>query len=69
MESARRIYQDKMDELWGEMHSIDPDLLISVENKENFQIGDKAFQAWHTLSGIHILLTGESNFEQLWFGL
>ena len=48
MESAKRIYQDKMDELWGEMHPIDEQLLIATEHKEIIQIGDQSFQAWHT---------------------
>lgn len=48
MESARRIYQDKMDELWGEMHPIDEKQLIAVEHEESFQIGDHQFKAWHT---------------------
>lgn len=48
MESARRIYKDRMDELWGEMHPIAEEQLISVDNEAIFQIGDQSFQAWHT---------------------
>ena len=48
MESARRIYKDKMDELWGEMHPIDETQLVAVDHEASFQIGDQRFQAWHT---------------------
>lgn len=48
MESARRIYKDRMDELWGEMHPIAEAQLVSVEHEAIFQIGDQVFKAWHT---------------------
>jgi len=48
MESAKRIYQDKMAELWGEMHPIDSQLLIAPDHEEIIQIGDQSFQAWYT---------------------
>jgi glyoxylase-like metal-dependent hydrolase (beta-lactamase superfamily II) len=48
MSSARRIYQDQMDSLWGDMHSINPAKLKAAADKEIFYIGDKKIQAWHT---------------------
>lgn len=48
MESAKRIYQEKMDELWGSMKPIKEDQLITPEHEEEVVIGDKTFKALHT---------------------
>lgn len=48
MASAKRIYQDDMDRLWGEMHSIPGTQLIPVEHEAVFNIGGTAFRALHT---------------------
>jgi len=48
MASAKRIYQDKMDELWGEMHPIPANQLKTVLHGESLIIGDTVFRAWHT---------------------
>lgn len=48
MESARRIYKDDMDRLWGEMRSISEEQLIPVENGAVIKVGDVAVKAWHT---------------------
>lgn len=48
MESAKRIYQDKMDTLWGEMKAIPKKQLQSVAHEEVVQIGNLKFTAWHT---------------------
>ncbi|MEQ8238683.1 MAG: MBL fold metallo-hydrolase [Cyclobacteriaceae bacterium] len=48
MESARRIYQEKMDMLWGEMRNIDQPQLITVAHGDKINIGDKTITAWHT---------------------
>lgn len=48
MESAKRIYQDKMDFLWGQMHPIPENQLISVENEQVFEIDEIKLKAWHT---------------------
>ena len=48
MESAKRIYKDEMDRLWGRMESISADKLIPTENGATIIIGDTNFQAWHT---------------------
>jgi glyoxylase-like metal-dependent hydrolase (beta-lactamase superfamily II) len=48
MESARRIYQDKMDYLWGQMHSIDESQLVAVDDEQTIEIGGVAIKALHT---------------------
>jgi glyoxylase-like metal-dependent hydrolase (beta-lactamase superfamily II) len=48
MESARRIYQEQMDSLWGEMNPIPTDRLVEVGHLEQFTIGDQTLQALHT---------------------
>ncbi len=48
IESARRIYKDKMDLLWGEMKNINKSQLITVDHREEIVIGDHTFTAWHT---------------------
>lgn len=46
--SAQRIYGDMMEQLWGQMHGIPEDQLISVEHEAEFQLGEHLFKAWHT---------------------
>lgn len=48
MDSARRIYQDKMDELWGDMNAIPEDLLIVADHGQQFTIGETTITGWHT---------------------
>lgn len=48
MESARRIYQEKMDELWGQMKEIPAGQLIEVGHEEEVKIGDTTMKSWHT---------------------
>jgi glyoxylase-like metal-dependent hydrolase (beta-lactamase superfamily II) len=48
MASARRIYQDKMDTLWGQMNAIDSERIREVAHGEIILVGDTNFQAWHT---------------------
>lgn len=48
MESARRIYLEKMDYLWGQMNPIDPAQLMAVDDYGLIQIGDLALKALHT---------------------
>lgn len=48
MESARRIYQDKMDELWGEMHPIPTRRIQEVEHEGEIALGGESFRAYHT---------------------
>jgi len=46
--SAKRIYKDKMETLWGKMEAIEEQLLRTVEQGEQIVIGDKTFTAHHT---------------------
>lgn len=48
MNSARRIYRDKMDSLWGEMKRIPETKLRIVEHREKIRLGEVEFTAWHT---------------------
>jgi glyoxylase-like metal-dependent hydrolase (beta-lactamase superfamily II) len=46
--SAKRIYQDDMERLWGDLKPIPEAQLQTVAHGETIQIGDKRFTAWHT---------------------
>lgn len=46
--SAKRIYGDQMEVLWGEMQPIPADQLIAVEDLHELTIGDTTFVAHHT---------------------
>lgn len=48
MASARRIYRDQMDVLWGEMHPIPKAQLFPVEHLAHLMVGDRQFTALHT---------------------
>ncbi|OHX65776.1 MBL fold metallo-hydrolase [Flammeovirga pacifica] len=48
MASAKMIYKEDMDRLWGEMHNIPEHLLIAVENGEKVCVGDVDLISWHT---------------------
>lgn len=48
MRSAKRIYQEKMDELWGSMRCIEQDKLRPVEHGEKIKTGKIDWTAWHT---------------------
>jgi glyoxylase-like metal-dependent hydrolase (beta-lactamase superfamily II) len=48
MESAKMIYKDKMDELWGDMKAISKAQLIEVGDEEEINIGDVTLKSWHT---------------------
>ena len=48
MNSARRIYKEEMDTLWGEMRSIPEDQIRAVAHGEEIGVGGRLFQAWHT---------------------
>ncbi|MEO9965821.1 MAG: MBL fold metallo-hydrolase [Reichenbachiella sp.] len=48
MESAKRIYQDKMDELWGQMKPIPAHQLIQVDDLQRIEIGDLTLTSLHT---------------------
>lgn len=46
--SAKMIYGDDMDRLWGAMEKIPGDQLITMEHEEQLTIGDHTFTALHT---------------------
>ncbi|WP_045113401.1 MBL fold metallo-hydrolase [Microscilla marina] len=47
-ESARKIYQDQMDVLWGDIRPIDKALIHETADQEELTVGDCTFKAWHT---------------------
>ncbi len=47
-QSAKMIYGDEMEKLWGEMQAIDPNHLAIMEHGEVVKIGELDFTAWHT---------------------
>lgn len=46
--SAKRIYMDQMEPLWGKMEKIPAEQLIQVQDKQTFEIGGKSFIAHDT---------------------
>ncbi|SHK00216.1 Glyoxylase, beta-lactamase superfamily II [Reichenbachiella agariperforans] len=48
MASARQIYQDQMDSLWGEMKPIAKSQLVEVDHDEMLQFGDTQIKSLHT---------------------
>ncbi len=46
--SAKMIYQDKMEYLWGDMQGIPEEQLRIVSHGEKFNIGGKEIIGWHT---------------------
>lgn len=48
MSSAKRIYQDKMDMLWGQMHPIPEEQVVICEDQTEYTIGNTVIKGWHT---------------------
>ncbi len=48
LHSARRIYKDQMDVLWGRMEAVEEALLVTPADGEVIQIGGTAFEALFT---------------------
>lgn len=48
MESARRIYLDQMDTLWGQMNAIAPEQIREVGHEESIVIGATEVKSYHT---------------------
>lgn len=46
--SARRIYKEMMDTLWGDIQGIDVDRIHVAQPEEEITVGDKTFKAWFT---------------------
>ena len=47
-QSAKRIYGDRMDILWGAMNSIDESKLTPIADRQNVKIGEHTLEAFHT---------------------
>lgn len=48
MASAKMIYGDDMDRLWGQMNFIAPEQLVCPQNGDKILVGDLQLTAWHT---------------------
>ncbi|MFY0688363.1 MAG: MBL fold metallo-hydrolase [Cyclobacteriaceae bacterium] len=48
MSSAKRIYQDKMDELWGQMNNIPVNQILECQHEEEITIGNTKITSLHT---------------------
>lgn len=48
MESARRIYKDKMDELWGDMNPIPMENIIPADHESVVMVANEKITAWHS---------------------
>ena len=48
LNSAKRIYQDQMDTLWGTMKPISPEQLVAAEDGQEFEIGEIRLKALYT---------------------
>jgi glyoxylase-like metal-dependent hydrolase (beta-lactamase superfamily II) len=48
MASARRIYKEDMDRLWGRMEAIEPDRIVALEDRQTVKVGDVIMEAVHT---------------------
>ena len=48
LESAKRIYKDKMFELWGDLQPIPANQLVTMAHGEKITIGDTELIAWFT---------------------
>ncbi|PPK86587.1 glyoxylase-like metal-dependent hydrolase (beta-lactamase superfamily II) [Neolewinella xylanilytica] len=47
-DSARQIYGDRMDTLWGKMERIDPERIQAVEDRQQLTIGGRQWVGHHT---------------------
>lgn len=75
--SAKQIYQDKMESLWGEMQPIDLNLLIPANDQDVFNFGDTKIKVHYTPGhAVHhnayqvedIIFTGDVAGVQVDFG-
>jgi glyoxylase-like metal-dependent hydrolase (beta-lactamase superfamily II) len=48
LQSAKMIYKDQMDALWGDLQPIDPQSLVIAAHGDVFTVEDTNFTAWHT---------------------
>lgn len=68
MASARRIYREDMDRLWGDMQAIPEERVKLIDHEATVQVGQSVFRAWHTPGHAvhhiawqldHVLFTGD----------
>ncbi len=48
LQSAKMIYQDQMDALWGDLQPIPLENIVTVAHGESILMGDTTLLAWHT---------------------
>lgn len=48
VDSARKIYREMMDVLWGDIRPIAKDRLVTPQDQETYTIGNRTFKAWYT---------------------
>lgn len=48
MASARRIYREAMDRLWGDMQAIPAERVKAIDHEAVVKVGQSVFRAWHT---------------------
>lgn len=48
LKSAKMIYGDMMDSMWGTLKAIPANQLHIIEDEQELAIGDKTFKSWHT---------------------
>jgi glyoxylase-like metal-dependent hydrolase (beta-lactamase superfamily II) len=58
MASAKMIYQDQMESLWGKMEAIPKNQLVEVLDGQEFSFGDQVWKGWHT--------AGHANHHLAW---
>lgn len=46
--SARRLYQNLFDVLWGDIKAIPAEKVTAAEDESTYTIGEHTFKAWHT---------------------
>ncbi|MDB4467700.1 MBL fold metallo-hydrolase [Verrucomicrobiales bacterium] len=46
--SAKRVFGDATEQLWGEMRCISPAQIHACDHEEEIQVGQTLFTAWHT---------------------
>jgi glyoxylase-like metal-dependent hydrolase (beta-lactamase superfamily II) len=68
LDSARRIYKDDMDRLWGDVRPIPSERMVAVDHHQKIILGDVDFRALHTPGHAahhiawqldHVLFTGD----------
>ncbi len=48
LQSAKQIYEDKMEQLWGTLKPIPGEKLIAIEHEQSIEVGSIVMKAFHT---------------------